>query len=133
MSAGLPRTLSRILKPLLCASVIMTASATALGTHLTWRLTQYIPAYFILSAAEKSLTCPPSSKAPDPDGGGEVAGGVVAAGGGVAVATGPLPGSRSTWPTKIRSETRLLACLSAATLVLKRWAMAHSVSPRWTT
>src|SRR3990172_7921336 len=75
MSPGLPSTLSRILKPLACASLITPASAVAPGDQRNCRFTQAIPAYRIRSGREKSDTCPPSSNPPGappppPEGGG---------------------------------------------------------------
>src|SRR5258708_9046472 len=130
MSPGLPSTLSRILKPLLWAWVISPASAAAPGAQRSCRLTHTIPAVFILSGAEKSLTWPPSCQAPLPNGGGGGGGGggAVGAGGG-SPEPPPEPGITSTWPTKIMVELRPLADMRSATLTPNRCEMAHKVSP----
>src|SRR5947209_7225812 len=114
MSLGLPSTLSKILKPLACASLIRPASGPALGDQRTWRLTHTIPANFILFGAEKLFTWPPSSHAPLPAGGGG-GGAEVGFGGGLLDPPSP-PGIVSTWPTKIRVLFKPLADISAATV-----------------
>src|SRR5260221_727641 len=132
MSPGLPSTLSRILKPLLWASLISPASAVAPGAQRSWRLTHTIPAVFILSGAEKSLTWPPNSQAPLPAGGGG-GGAVVGWGGGGLFEPPSVPGMVNCSPTKIRF--RLLMPLAAASddrLTPKRLAILNKVSPRWT-
>src|SRR3990172_1608304 len=64
VSPGSPSTLSKILKPLPCASVMRLKCAPAASPecHRTCRLTQAMPAYVIRSGRENPATCPPSSK-----------------------------------------------------------------------
>src|SRR5574337_40535 len=137
MSPGFPTTLSIILKPLLCASVIWSAEAVRPGAQCTCRFTHVMPAYFILSGTEKSLTCPPSSHEPEAVGGAVTVGeGVaVAPGLGVAVAVGtgvPLtPGIVNACPAKIRfGFVRPFAAMIACWLTPNLSAMLHKVSPR---